>query len=97
MKLINQIIIKADCVEFFLRSLIEAGYGGNKIIDVIMQPQRYQNLFDEYRDAEYNDHPMDRPNKIGKVKDLLETEPDECAKYHAEQDMKAMGMGGENG
>ena len=55
MKLIDQIVIKADCVEFFLRSLVKAGFGGDKIIDVITRPHHHQELFDAYREVEYAD------------------------------------------
>jgi len=57
MELIDQIVIKADCVEFFLRSLVKAGFGGDKIIDVITRPhhQQHQELFDAYREVEYAD------------------------------------------
>ncbi len=55
MKLIDEIIIKADCIEPFLRSLVKAGYGGEKIVDVITRPHHHQELFNAYREVEYAD------------------------------------------
>lgn len=90
MKLINQIIIKADCVEFFLRDLCKKYDHNTFIVDVIMQPHKFQDVFDKWRvDNGYENHSMDRPNKLGSVKDLIE--PDECALYHENIDHEAMG------
>ena len=89
MKLIDQITIKADCVEFFLRDMAKQYCDPTYIVDVIMKPQNYQEVFDKWRiDKGYDPHPMDRPNRLGSVKSLIE--PDECDKYHAEVDEEAM-------
>lgn len=58
MKLIDEITIKADCVEFFLRDLCKKYKQGTFIVDVIMQPHKYQGIFDQWRiDNEYEEKP----------------------------------------
>ena len=97
MKLIDQITIKADCVEFFLRDMAKQYCDPTYIVDVIMKPQDYQEVFDKWRIKEgydekpvftqfveevFTPNPMDRPNKIGKVKDSFENE--ECTHENIE-------------
>ena len=55
MKLIDQVIFKADCVEHFLRALAKKHGKDTFIIDVMMQPHRYQEAFDKWRDKEYGE------------------------------------------
>lgn len=89
MKLINEIIIKADCVELFLRDLAKQYCDPTYIVDVIMQPHKFQGIFDKWReDNGYDSHPMDRPHRLGSVKDLIE--PDECDRYHEDIDHEAI-------
>ena len=86
---IDEITIKADCVEIFLRDLCKKYDQNTFIVDVIMQPHKFQGVFDKWReDNGYDSHPMDRPHRLGSVKDLIE--PDECDRYHEDVDHEAM-------
>lgn len=81
----------------FLTWMVEGrDYSTKGIICIVAQPWKHQKDYDFYRDLEddianptYIDpHPMERLNKIGKVKDLIES--DECDKYHKDVDEEAM-------